>query len=122
MDAEKPTFRPAQVLSEADADIRSIPVIPSGFGWRLLTVRAAWLTTGRCGTHQDWQSTPMPEFAVPRSSHSIRQEPGWVPKLRDDSELVSLLEGIVAHDPDASVRAMAATVFADVIAMLLPSD
>lgn len=122
MDAEKPIFRPAQVVSEAEADA----AIGSGDPER---IRLALIDGSRC-LPDTWAMRHAPELAA-HPDAGVRwaavfaldqARAGWVPALRGDFELIFLLERLAAQDPEASVRSMVATVFADVIAMLLHSD
>ena len=122
MDAEKPKFRAAQVVSEAEADA----AIRSGDPER---IRLALIDGSRC-LDDRWTMRHAPELAVHPDAEvrwaavfALDQaRAGWVPALRDDFELIFLLERLAAQDPDAGVRGMVATVFADVISMLLRSD
>jgi hypothetical protein len=122
MDAEKPVFRPALVLSEADADA----ALDSGDPER---IRLALINGSRC-FDDCWAARRAPAMALHpdarvrwAAAFALDQaRAAWVPQLRDDFELILLLERLAAHDPDASVRVMVATVLADVIAMLLPSE
>jgi len=115
----KPKFRPAQVVSEADADA----AIASGDPER---VRVALIDGSRC-LPGEWTMRHAPALALHSNANvrwaavfALDQARGsWVPALRDDFELIFLLEGLAAKDPDADVRGMVATVFGDVIAMLL---
>jgi len=122
MDPEKPTFRPAQVVSEAEAGA----AIGSGDPER---IRLALIDGSRC-LADTWAMRHAPALAA-HFDAGVRwaavfaldhARAGCVPALRDDFELIFLLERLAAQDPDASVRGMVATVFADVIAILLPSD
>jgi hypothetical protein len=122
MDPEKPKFRPAQIISEAEADT----AIGSGDPER---IRLALIDGSRC-LPDAWAIRHAPGFAA-HPDAGVRwaavfaldqARAGWVPALRDDFELIFLLQGLSGDDPDADVRGMVATLFGDVIAMLLPSD
>jgi hypothetical protein len=119
MDTKKPSFRHAQVVSEADADA----AIASGDAE---SIRLALIDGSRCLTDQ-WAMRHSPILAG-HPDAGVRwaavfaldqARAAWVPELRNDFELILLLEGLAARDPDASVRGIAADVLSSVIAMLL---
>jgi hypothetical protein len=119
MDSEKPPFRRAQILSEPEAEA----AVSSGDPER---IRLALIDGSRC-LDDAWTMRHAPALAV-HPDAEIRwaavfaldqARATWVPSLRDDFELIHLLENLVTNDPDGGVRSMVATVFGDVIGMLL---
>jgi len=122
MDAETPAFRPAQVLSEADAN----SAIGSGDPER---IRLALIDGSRC-LPDWWAIRHAPALAI-HPDAGVRwaavfaldqARAGWVPTLRDDFEMIFLLQHLAADDPDTHVRHRVATVFGDVISMLLRAE
>src|SRR5262249_16000659 len=98
MESEKPAFRPAQVVSEVAADA----AMGSGDPER---IRLALIDGSRCladswvvpnarklALHADARVRWAAVFALDQA------RAGWVPTLRDDFELIILLEKIVARE------------------------
>ncbi|HEX6814522.1 MAG TPA: hypothetical protein VF102_02520 [Gemmatimonadaceae bacterium] len=122
MDAERPAFRPAQVVSEAEADA----AIGSGDAERM---SLALIDGSRC-LPDAWAM----QYALELTHHADARvrwaavfaldqaRAAWVPGLRNDFELIFHLQRLAAEDSDSSIRAIAAAVFAHVISMLLRSD
>lgn len=119
MDTGKPRYRPAQILSEAEADA----AIASGDPERM---HYALIDGSRC-LDDEWSMRHAPGLTA-HPDRTVRWAalfaldqaiPAWAPTLREDFDLLFLLETIATGDPDPDVRAMVFTVFRDLISMLV---
>jgi hypothetical protein len=119
MPVEKPVFRPSQSVSEIEADAAVNSGDPDVIRLALIdgsrclddawTMRHAPMLTRHPDARVRWAAV----FALDQARHT------WVPHLGGDFELIHLLAGLAVTDPDFDVRAMVATVFTDVISMLV---
>ena len=120
--ARKPTFRPAQIISEAEGDAE----IESGDPERM---RLALIDGSRC-LADEWTMNHAPSL-LDHPDSGVRwaavfaldqARSTWVPALRDDFQFIFELERLAEHDPDPHVRGMTMTLFVDMVALLLNSS